>query len=80
MILPTLNPLYLQIVTNSMLVGLAPAHVASSKGRRFLLWWLFGTVLWVVAYPTILFLKPVKPDTAHPLVGIRNSKLFGRTP
>src|SRR5262245_32151157 len=32
-------------------VGLIPAAIAKSKGRDFLLWWLFGAALLIVALP-----------------------------
>ena len=42
----------------AVLLGLIPAVVARSKGRGFVGWWLYGTVLLVVALPHAFLLKP----------------------
>lgn len=39
------------------LLGLIPAYIAKSKGRDFGLWWLYGTMLLIVALPHAIFLK-----------------------
>lgn len=46
------------IVTSifSGLIGLIPAKIASDKGRSFGLWWFFGFVFWIVAFPVSLIL------------------------
>jgi hypothetical protein len=40
-----------------VLIGLIPAAVAQSKGHSFVLWWLFGAALFIVALPCALMLK-----------------------
>ena len=40
------------------MLGLIPAGIAKNKGRSFLLWWIYGGVLFVVALPHALFIKP----------------------
>ena len=35
----------------AVLIGLIPAAIASSKGRSFLGWWVFGAALFIVALP-----------------------------
>jgi hypothetical protein len=40
------------------LIGLLPAAVAKSKGYDFVLWWLYGAALFIVALPHALLLKP----------------------
>lgn len=40
-----------------VLIGLIPAMVAAGKGRSFLLWWLYGMALFIVALPHALLLK-----------------------
>ena len=42
----------------AVLLGLIPPMIARSKGRGFVRWWLYGTVLFVVALPHALLLKP----------------------
>jgi len=46
-------------VVGALLValGLFPAFLAQSKGRPFGLWWLYGTVLFLVALPHSIILK-----------------------
>ena len=41
-----------------ILIGLIPAMVARSKGRDFLPWWVYGSLLFVVALPHALLLQP----------------------
>ena len=43
-------------------LGLLPATIASSKGRRFADWWLFGFGLFPIALPMAFFLKPLAPQ------------------
>jgi hypothetical protein len=40
------------------LLGLIPAYIADKKGHDFFKWWLFGTLLLVVALPAVLFIRP----------------------
>ena len=42
----------------AVLLGLIPASIASAKGRSFGLWWFFGAMLFIVALPCALLLKP----------------------
>lgn len=37
-----------------LLLGLIPAAIASSKGRNFLGWWIYGSALFIVALPHAL--------------------------
>lgn len=50
------------IVAIGALVGLIPATIASRKGGSFVLWWLYGGALFIVALPHALLMKP---DRAH---------------
>jgi hypothetical protein len=34
-----------------LLLGLLPAFVARQKGHSFMLWWLYGALLFIVALP-----------------------------
>jgi hypothetical protein len=44
-------------------IGLIPAAIARHKGRNFFLWWLYGTVIWIVALPhALFFLGPAEPS------------------
>lgn len=41
----------------AVLLGLIPAAIARSKGREFLVWWLYGALLFIVALPHALLMK-----------------------
>jgi len=41
----------------AILLGLVPAAIAQSKGRSFLLWWIYGAAIWIVALPHSLIMK-----------------------
>lgn len=45
------------ILVFAVLLGLIPAAVAKSKGRSFMLWWLYGAAIWIVAMPHSLIMK-----------------------
>ena len=50
----------MEIFLFAVLLGLAPAMIAQSKGRNFVAWWLYGTALFIVALPHALVLKPIE--------------------
>lgn len=58
----------MEILMIGAVIGLIPAAIAKSKGYSFILWWIFGTFLFIVALPVALLMKP---DTA----AIEQSKL-----
>ena len=39
------------------LIGLIPAMIASSKGRSFVGWWIYGALLFIVALPHSLLIQ-----------------------
>ncbi|MFN5954206.1 MAG: zinc ribbon domain-containing protein [Dolichospermum sp.] len=39
------------------IVGLVPALIAYKKGRNFLNWWMYGHLLFIVAFPHALLLR-----------------------
>lgn len=39
------------------LLGLLPAFIARAKGYPFLLWWVFGALVFIVALPVAFFLQ-----------------------
>lgn len=41
-----------------LLLGLLPAYIAMNKGRNFLLWWVYGTLLFIIAIFHAIMLKP----------------------
>jgi zinc-ribbon domain len=48
----------MEILIVAVLIGLIPAIIAANKGHNFVLWWLFGAVLFIVALPMALLIKP----------------------
>lgn len=40
-----------------ILIGLIPAAIAKSKGRDFVLWWVYGSLLFIVALPHALIMR-----------------------
>ena len=52
------NQTFLFELAMAGMIALAPAHVAHNKGRSFVVWWFFGLLLWIVAYPASLLIKP----------------------
>jgi hypothetical protein len=39
-------------------MGLLPAARAYYKGRNFFAWWLYGTLIWIIAMPHAILLRP----------------------
>jgi hypothetical protein len=47
----------MEILIIAIVIGLIPAAIASSKGRSFFGWWVYGSLLWIVAMPHSLIIK-----------------------
>jgi hypothetical protein len=41
----------MELIIYAMIIGLIPAIIAKCKKRSFILWWLYGAALWIVALP-----------------------------
>jgi len=53
--------MHLQIaLLTSITVGLIPAFIAHSKGYSFMLWWLYGAGLFIIALVHILLTAPTR--------------------
>ena len=52
----------MEFIVIAILIGLIPAAIAQSKGHSFVIWWLYGAALFIVALPHSLLIKSVKPD------------------
>jgi len=48
----------MEVLILAVLIGLLPAAIAKSKGHDFVLWWVYGAALFIVALPHSLLLKP----------------------
>jgi transposase-like protein len=40
-----------------VILGLIPATIAKSKGRSFIIWWIFGAAFFIIALPASLLIK-----------------------
>jgi hypothetical protein len=47
----------MEFITIAIFLGLIPAAIARSKGRSFVVWWIFGALLLIVALPASLLIK-----------------------
>jgi hypothetical protein len=43
----------------AILIGLLPGYLAQKKGRSFVPWWIYGALLFIVALPHALLMKPL---------------------
>lgn len=48
----------MEIIIIAILIGLIPACIARSKGRSFIAWWAYGSLLFIAALPHSLIMKP----------------------
>ena len=55
---------YILLIIGLLIVlGLIPAFIAKSKGRKFYDWWFFGAALIFIALPASMLIKPKVEDT-----------------
>lgn len=47
----------MEIFVWAILIGLIPAVIAQGKGRSFVLWWIYGAALFIIALPHSLIMK-----------------------
>lgn len=52
----------LVMLVSAVIIGLVPAIIASSKGRSFFLWWLYGTLIFIVAIIHAIIIKSEDSD------------------
>lgn len=50
------------LIILSMLLGLIPAYMAKQKGHSFFWWWLYGTIIFIVAFIHAAFLDDIRED------------------
>jgi hypothetical protein len=46
------------IFFTALLIGLIPAFIAQSKGRNFVIWYIYGVLLFIFAFIHSLIIKP----------------------
>jgi hypothetical protein len=44
----------MEILILAILIGLIPASIARGKGYSFVLWWIYGAALFIIALPHAL--------------------------
>jgi hypothetical protein len=56
-----------------ILLGFIPAAIAEGKGRSFRAWWFYGFVVFIVAFPHALLLRPslAAVERRQTMVGLR---------
>jgi hypothetical protein len=50
----------MEILGIAVIIGLIPAFIARNKGKNFPLWWFYGAMLFIMALPHALLIKPNK--------------------
>lgn len=45
------------VIFVALLIGLIPAYIASNKGKSFIAFWIYGTLLFIIALPHALIMK-----------------------
>lgn len=48
----------MEVLIIAAIIGLIPAFIAHNKGKAFLAWWFYGVMLFIIALPHALFMKP----------------------
>ena len=48
----------IELILVAALLGLLPAWIAQRKGYSFLRWWIYGALLFILALPSALMMKP----------------------
>lgn len=48
----------MELIVLAVLLGLIPATIAKNKGYEFAVWWIYGALLFIVALPHALIMKP----------------------
>jgi len=62
------------LLFGAVLLGLIPAMIAKSKGREFALWWIYGALLFIIALPHALLLKPDRTTLEADAIASRMKK------
>ena len=62
------------IILIAAVLGLVPAAIAAAKGRSFVLWWLYGTLLFIIALPHAIFAKSASAAIDAQKIGAGNKQ------
>jgi hypothetical protein len=55
----------MEIFIFAVVIGLIPAAIAQGKGRSFVLWWIYGAAIFIVALPHSLIMKEDQAGTEN---------------
>lgn len=47
----------MSVLVIAVIIGLIPAAIASGKGKSFILWWVYGAAIFIVALPHAIIMK-----------------------
>lgn len=47
----------MEVLIIAVLIGLIPAAIAQGKGKSFVLWWIYGAAIFIVALPHALIMR-----------------------
>lgn len=47
----------MEVLVIAAVIGLIPAIIAQGKGRSFVMWWIYGAALFIIALPHALLIK-----------------------
>lgn len=56
---------FVGILVLSLILGLVPAFIAESKGRGFVGWWIYGSLLFLIALIHSLVMQPNREVVAN---------------
>lgn len=59
-----------------VIIGIIPAFIARKKGKNFFLWWFYGVMLFIVALPHALLIKPDNQKAEHDPMSEAMKKCF----
>jgi len=48
----------MEVFIIALLIGLIPAFIAKNKGHNFVGWWLYGALIFIIALPHSIIVKP----------------------
>jgi hypothetical protein len=66
----------MEILGIAVFIGLIPAFIARNKGKSFALWWFYGAMLFIVALPHALLIKPNKQNSEQEQMSEGMKKCF----
>jgi hypothetical protein len=66
----------IDVMKLAIIIGIIPAIIARNKGKNFFLWWFYGFMLFIVALPHALLMKPYNQKTEQKQMSEEMKKCF----